>query len=100
MFVQPRKGVQSGMIVVTVDGEEVSVPEASSAAFAAMQVSPTGTRRSPATGQPRAPYCMMGACFECLLEIDGMPSLQGCLIIVRPGMAICRPQGSREIPDA
>jgi len=100
MFVQPPKGVRSRLIAVTVDGEEVLIPEGSSAALAAMQASPTGTRRSPATGQARAPYCMMGACFECLLEIDGVPSLQGCLIVVRPGMTICRPQGAREIPDA
>ena len=40
------------------------------------------------SGQPRAPYCMMGVCFECLLEIDGQPNQQACMIEVREGMSI------------
>ncbi len=27
----------------------------------------------------RAPWCMMGICFDCLLEIDGVVSRQGCM---------------------
>ena len=30
------------------------------------------TRTSPITDEKRAPYCMMGVCFECLMVIDGM----------------------------
>ena len=29
------------------------------------------TRTSPISGYRRGPYCMMGVCFECLVEIDG-----------------------------
>lgn len=39
---------------------------------------------------------MMGVCFECLLEIDGIPNRQGCLIPLRAGMDI-RTQDS--LPD-
>lgn len=37
---------------------------------------------------PRGPYCMMGVCFGCLVEIDGKPNQQACLINVREGMVI------------
>ena len=55
------------------------------------------TRRSVVSGAPRAAYCMMGVCFECLVEIDGVPSQQGCLVPARPGMRIRRQAGRPEI---
>ncbi|RZV48935.1 MAG: (2Fe-2S)-binding protein, partial [Pseudomonadales bacterium] len=45
-------------------------------------------------GKPRAPYCMMGVCFECLVEIDGVPNCQSCRVSVKEGMQICRQQGA------
>jgi hypothetical protein len=73
------------------------VPAGSNAALAAMLAAPGGTRTSPATGEPRAPYCMMGVCFECLLVIDDQPSRQGCMVPVHPGMRIERPRGKRQV---
>jgi hypothetical protein len=42
----------------------------------------------------RAPYCMMGVCFECFVEIDGVPARQSCLIPVCAGMAVRRQVGA------
>ena len=36
----------------------------------------------------------MGVCFECLLEIDGQPNQQSCLIPVKEGMRV-----RRQTPD-
>jgi hypothetical protein len=44
----------------------------------------------------RAPYCMMGICFDCLAEIDGVPNRQSCMVAARPGMLIRRQRGQRE----
>ena len=38
----------------------------------------------------RGPYCMMGVCFECLVEIDGKPNQQACQAMIRDGMQIRR----------
>ncbi|NHX27873.1 (2Fe-2S)-binding protein, partial [Escherichia coli] len=46
------------------------------------------------SGQPRAPFCMMGACFECLVEIDGIVQ-QACMLEVTEGLEICRPHQPR-----
>ena len=43
-------------------------------------------------GKLRGPYCMMGVCFECLVEIDGRPNQQACQAIIRDGMQIRRQQ--------
>lgn len=83
-------------VVVEVEGRAVTVPRGASAAAAALIAGLTSTRTSPATGEPRAPYCMMGVCFECLLVIDDEPSQQGCMVTVRPGMRIRRQEGARE----
>ena len=53
------------------------------------------TRSTPVGGVPRAPYCMMGVCFECLMVIDGVPSRQACMVTVREGMRIERQTGVR-----
>ncbi len=75
-------------VTVVVNGRGVGVPAGCSAA-AAMLIHDVGaTRTTPVSGEGRAPYCMMGVCFECLLQIDGEPNQQGCLVIVREGMRI------------
>jgi predicted molibdopterin-dependent oxidoreductase YjgC len=54
-------------------------------------------RASPVSGAQRAPYCMMGICFECLMEIDGVGNRQACLTPVAEGMQVRRQQGARDV---
>ena len=96
MFSKPRSA-GGAMVTVEVEGEAVQVPASASAAAAALLAGLSSTRASAVNGEPRAPYCMMGVCFECLLVIDGEPSQQGCMVTVREGMRIERQDGSREL---
>ena len=45
-------------------------------------------RTSAVGGEPRAPYCLMGVCFECLVTVDGVGNQQGCLVPLRSGMSV------------
>jgi predicted molibdopterin-dependent oxidoreductase YjgC len=74
-----------------------AVPAGISVASALLLIGAEYTRRSPVTNAKRAPYCMMGVCFECLVEIDGHFSQQGCLVEVRAGMRISRQSGAAAI---
>ncbi len=56
-------------------------------------------RSAPVSGTARAPYCWMGVCFECLLEIDGQPNQQSCLIAVQDEMRIHRQPSSMGEPS-
>ena len=47
-------------------------------------------RHTPVSGAPRNPYCMMGACFDCLAEIGGVIR-QACMTEVEDGMRIGMP---------
>jgi len=40
------------------------------------------------TGEPRGFYCGMGACFDCVVEIDGVRNMRACLTAARPGMVV------------
>ena len=84
-------------ITVYVDGRPVSVSSNDSAASAALHAGIIYTRTSAVTGEKRAPYCMMGVCFECLMVIDGVPSRQACMVRVQPGMRIERQLGARAL---
>ncbi len=84
-------------ITVVVDGRPVRVKAGDSAAAAALLAGMAATRTHPVDGSPRAPYCMMGVCFECLMVIDDVPSRQACLVPVREGMRIERQEGRRNL---
>lgn len=82
---------------VTIDGAPCTVPAGATAAAALLMYGNGATRTTPVSGEGRAPYCMMGVCFECLMEIDGEPNQQGCLVIVKQGMRIQRQHGKRAV---
>ncbi len=45
-------------------------------------------RESTGSNNARGPFCMIGNCFECLVEIDGVPNIQACQERVRDGMLV------------
>ena len=81
-------------VTVVINGAPFSAPVGCTAAAALLLAGAIPTRTTPVSGAPRAPYCMMGVCFECLVEIDGVPNQQGCLVPVADGMRIDRQLGS------
>ena len=52
-------------------------------------------RTTPVSGAPRGPWCLIGNCHECLVEIDGEPNRQACMVEVRAGMRVRRQRGAR-----
>jgi D-hydroxyproline dehydrogenase subunit gamma len=93
-------GSDPARATVTVQFEDraIRVPAGLSIAAALLLKGAGPFRTTPVTQSPRAPYCMMGVCFECLVEVDGQPSRQGCLTTVRDGMVIRRQQGASALP--
>lgn len=74
-------------VPVRVDGRVLDLPEGANLA-AALLVAGVGTfRETPVSGAPRGPFCMMGACFDCLVEIDGVDR-QACMVEVTAGLSV------------
>ena len=74
-------------VLLSVDGESVSVPVGTSVAAAVVLSGATRFRTS-VSGEPRAPLCGMGICFECRVTIDGRPGFRSCQIAAENGMRI------------
>lgn len=89
--------VASETVEIFIDGSSFQAPATDSVALATMRAGLQSIRINPATGTERAPYCMMGVCFECLMTIDGVASRQACMVRVRPGMRIERQLGARDL---
>lgn len=77
-------------VTLYLDGEALQACAGETVAAAIMASPSPYTRLSVVSGERRAPYCMMGVCFECLVEIDGIPYQQACLTPVRDGMRVRR----------
>ena len=82
---------------VIIDGKPVTARAGDSVAAAMLSCGFLHCRTTPLSGQKRAPYCMMGVCFECLVTIDGVDNRQGCLIEVSEGMRIATRLGRRAV---
>jgi D-hydroxyproline dehydrogenase subunit gamma len=95
MLFRSISAATESLIDVEFDGRPLAVLGQCSVAAALLAAGVSRFRSTPVSGAPRAPYCMMGVCFECLLEIDGVPNRQACLVTVQPGMKIRSQQGAR-----
>jgi predicted molibdopterin-dependent oxidoreductase YjgC len=84
-------------VTIYIDGRPVAAEPGESVAAVLLRQPEGWSRTTPVSQSPRAPYCMMGVCFECLVEIDGLGSVQSCLTPVANGMRIARQQGRRSL---
>jgi D-hydroxyproline dehydrogenase subunit gamma len=84
------------MVSLTVDGKPLRARADDTVAAALLANGIVSCRTTPVSGSPRAPYCMMGVCFDCLVTVDGVGNRQGCLVRVRQGMAVETQRGKRD----
>ena len=74
-------------IELRIDGQRIRVAAGTTVAAAVLAAGITAFRRS-VCGEPRAPLCGMGICYECRLTIDGVPHCRSCQILCRSGMEV------------
>ncbi len=82
------------------EGEIITAQKGDSVAAALLANGHKIFRTTPISGATRGPLCMMGICFECLVEIDGKGNQQACMREVQEGMRIRIQRGAVKIePD-
>lgn len=84
---------------IVFDGQPLELTEGANLAAALLAAGVQVFRQTPVSGAPRAPFCMMGACFDCLVEVDGV-TRQACMLEVVEGMEIARPAHAAGGDDA
>ncbi|MEE9335468.1 MAG: (2Fe-2S)-binding protein [Granulosicoccaceae bacterium] len=78
------------------EGNALTACEGDTVAAALLASGIDYTRTTPVNNTPRAPFCMMGTCFDCLMDIDGVPNQQACQMVVTEGMVVRRMLGARD----
>jgi sarcosine oxidase subunit alpha len=79
--------VADKMLQIQLNGSTLSVEPGVSVAAALLNAGVTLFRRS-ASGEPRAPLCGMGICFDCRVTINGVAHQRACLELVHHGMEV------------
>ncbi len=96
MFKDVSQQAAPSMVVISVNDTELSVPAGYTVAAALLANGYRANRTSNVSEEKRGPYCMMGVCFECLVEINGIPNQQGCMTNIEEGMLIRLQDGRDE----
>lgn len=83
-------------VKLSFEGEVITAYAGETVAAALLAAGHMSGRQTPVSGALRGPFCMMGACFDCLVEINGAPNCQACMTPVSKGMSVRRMSGARE----
>lgn len=75
------------LVTVKFDGAVYQLPNGENLAASLLAAGVRFTRRTPTSGEARAPFCMMGTCFECQVRIDGI-TRQACMTQVSEGLVV------------
>ncbi len=97
MFKRLQPDGSGPAVTLFVEGRACAARATDTVAAALLAAGIDHCRVTPVSGAPRAPYCMMGVCFDCLVEIDGVGNRQACLVQVREGMRVQVQRGRREL---
>lgn len=73
---------------IVVDGRDREVAPGMTVAAALLLDRVTSFRRTPGTGAPRALFCGMGSCYDCVVTVDGRGAVRACLTPVAEGMDV------------
>ncbi|MGI9416469.1 MAG: (2Fe-2S)-binding protein [Geminicoccaceae bacterium] len=84
-------------VTLHVDGEALAARAGDTVAAALLAAGRFTFRQTAVSGSDRGPFCMMGACFDCLVEIDGEPNRQACMTLVEDGMKVRFMAGARPL---
>ena len=80
-----RKG---RMVTISVNGREIEAIEAEPIAAAILASGIKVLRYTPKLNSPRGVYCAIGRCTDCVMKVNGVPSIRTCITPVEPGMII------------
>lgn len=71
---------------IFLDGEAIDALPEDTVAAALLRAGVTTFTRSIKYHRPRGPFCLAGSCGQCLMRVDGVPSLPACRVPAAEGM--------------
>ena len=80
-------------VIIHFDGEPVTAQVGDTVASALLAAGHGVFRTMPKTDEPRGGFCFVGRCADCLMIVDGVPSVRACMKLVAEGMTVRTQQG-------
>jgi predicted molibdopterin-dependent oxidoreductase YjgC len=91
-------GAPPGTVRFTFDGQAVEALQGQSIAAALLAAGFRALRLTRTGGAPRGLFCGIGACFECLVDVNGAPALRACLEPARDGDRVTTSRSTGDTP--
>jgi hypothetical protein len=79
---------------ISFDGQTVSVRTGWTIGAALTAAGIRSWRTTRVGGSPRGLFCGIGVCFDCLVTVNGTPSLRACLLPAQPGDVVTTQHGT------
>lgn len=83
----------AGELTLSFDGHPLPAREGDSVASALLAAGVRVTRETLLSGAPRGPWCMMGACFDCVAIVEGRRGVRTCMTPARDGLRVATQRG-------
>tara|TARA_B100000676_G_scaffold21165_1_gene18313 strand:- start:330 stop:644 length:315 start_codon:yes stop_codon:yes gene_type:complete len=78
----------SDPVTLSFEGRQITANRGDTLAAALLGCCIFEFRRAVVSNTPKAPFCMIGNCYECLVEVEGKGLVQACLTEVVEGMRV------------
>jgi predicted molibdopterin-dependent oxidoreductase YjgC len=83
-------------VEISINGQVIQARAGEPLATAMLNAGVAPFRRTTVSGSARAPLCLMGVCFDCLVQVDGQQNVQSCMVAVQAGMRVQLQDGARQ----
>lgn len=97
MFKPLEDSAPTTTVPFLMDGRAVQAQPGEMLATALLRAGVDRFRETPVSGSPRGPLCLMGVCFDCLVQVNGRPNVQACMTPVEAGMVVQWQRGARSL---
>ena len=77
--------MRTEQVAFTFDGRPMTAEAGQTVGAALLAAGVQSWRRTRSGGRPCGLFCGIGACFDCLVDVNGDRALRACLIPVREG---------------
>ena len=76
------------LVTITVNGKVIEAIEGEPIAAAILASGIKVFRHTPKLHSPRGVYCAIGRCTDCVMRVNGVPSIRTCITPVESGMIV------------
>ncbi len=85
---QTNNSAATPKLSLFVDGQSIQARSGQTVAAAMLAAGIMIFRHTPKNHDPRGIFCGQGACFDCLVTIDGVSEQRACMTLVNEGMRV------------